>query len=125
MTKIIGLTGGIGSGKSTVANYIASKGIPVYIADEEAKKIMERDDVKQKIQNLFTESILNSDNSLNRKKIAEFVFNNPDKLKELKKARNRFINGYHVRITSSYQPRLEAYTHHVSDSVGNEVEYRH
>ena len=83
MTKIVGLTGGIGSGKSTVANYIASKGIPVYIADEEAKKIMERDDVKQKIQNLFTESILNSDNTLDRKKIAEFVFNNPEKLKEL------------------------------------------
>ena len=41
MTKIIGLTGGIGSGKSTVATYIASKGIPVYIADEEAKKINE------------------------------------------------------------------------------------
>ena len=40
MTKIIGLTGGIGSGKSTVAAYIASKGIPVYIADEAAKKIM-------------------------------------------------------------------------------------
>lgn len=83
MTKIIGLTGGIGSGKSTVANYIASKGIPVYIADEEAKKIMEREDVKQKIQNLFSESILNPDNSLNRKKIAEFVFNNSNKLKEL------------------------------------------
>ena len=83
MTKIIGLTGGIGSGKSTVANYIASKGIPVYIADEEAKKIMEREDVKQKIQNLFDQSVFNSDNSLNRKKIAEFVFNNPDKLKEL------------------------------------------
>lgn len=83
MTKIIGLTGGIGSGKSTVANYIASKGIPVYIADEEAKKIMEREDVKQKIQNLFDQSVFNSDNSLNRKKISEFVFNNPDKLKEL------------------------------------------
>ena len=83
MTKIVGLTGGIGSGKSTVANYIASKGIPVYIADEEAKKIMGQDDVKQKIQNLFTESILNSDNTLDRKKIAEFVFNNPEKLKEL------------------------------------------
>ncbi len=83
MTKIIGLTGGIGSGKSTVANYIASKGIPVYIADEEAKKIMEREDVKQKIQNLFSDSVLNPDNSLNRKKIAEFVFNNPDKSKEL------------------------------------------
>jgi dephospho-CoA kinase len=83
MTKIIGLTGGIGSGKSTVASYIASKGIPVYIADDEAKKIMEREDIKQKIQNLFDESILNSDNSLNRKKIAEFVFNNPNKLQEL------------------------------------------
>ena len=83
MTKIIGLTGGIGSGKSTVANYIASKGIPVYIADEEAKKIMEREDVKQKIQNLFSESVLNDDTSLNRKKIAEFVFNNPEKLREL------------------------------------------
>ena len=84
MTKIIGLTGGIGSGKSTIANYIASKGVPVYIADDEAKKIMERDDVKQKIQNLFNESILNLDKTLNRKKIAEFVFNNPEKLKELK-----------------------------------------
>lgn len=83
MTKIIGLTGGIGSGKSTVANYIASKGIPVYIADEEAKKIMEREDVKQKIQNLFDQSVFNSDNSLNRKKIAEFVFNHPEKLKKL------------------------------------------
>jgi len=83
MTKVIGLTGGIGSGKSTVANYIASKGIPVYIADEEAKIIMEREDVKQKIQNLFTQAILNSDNTLNRKKIAKLVFNNPIKLKEL------------------------------------------
>ena len=93
MTKIIGLTGGIGSGKSTVANYIASKGIPVYIADEEAKKIMEREDVKQKIQNLFSESVLNPDNSLNRKKIAEFVFNNPNKLKELNdQAYNSYID---------------------------------
>jgi len=83
MTRIIGLTGGIGSGKSTVANYIASKGIPVYIADEEAKKIMERTDVKHNIQNLFPQSVLNDDNTLNRNKIAEFVFSNPEKLKQL------------------------------------------
>jgi len=83
MTKIIGLTGGIGSGKSTVAAYMASKGIPVYIADEEAKNIMECENIKQKIQNLFSESILNSDATLNRKKIAQLVFNNPEKLKEL------------------------------------------
>lgn len=97
MTRIIGLTGGIGSGKSTVANYIASKGIPVYIADEEAKKIMERIDVKSSIQSLFKESILNTDNTLNRNKIAELVFSNPDKLKQLNAivhpaVKNHFIN---------------------------------
>ena len=40
-SKIIGLTGGIGSGKTTVAKYLISKGIPVYISDVEAKKVME------------------------------------------------------------------------------------
>ena len=83
MTKIVGLTGGIGSGKSTVAKYMISKGIPVYIADEEAKKIMEDKSVKQRIQNIFTESILNENGSLNRKKIADLVFTFPDKLNEL------------------------------------------
>lgn len=83
MTKIIGLTGGIGSGKSTVANYIASKGIPVYIADDEAKRLMELDEAKQKIQSLFSESILNKNQTLNRKRIAVLVFNNPSKLQEL------------------------------------------
>ncbi|WP_445719056.1 dephospho-CoA kinase [Flavobacterium sp.] len=83
MTKIIGLTGGIGSGKSTVAHYIASKGIPVYIADDEAKKIMEQPNIIQKIQDLFSESVLTNDSKLNRKKIAELVFNAPDKLEQL------------------------------------------
>lgn len=96
MTKIIGLTGGIGSGKSTVANYIASKGIPVYIADDEAKRIMERVDVKQKIQNLFTSSILNSDNTLNRKRIADLVFNNPEKLNDLNAIIHPEVN-YHFK----------------------------
>ena len=42
MTKIIGLTGGIGSGKTTVARLFEVLGVPVYIADLEARKIMER-----------------------------------------------------------------------------------
>ncbi len=40
MTKIIGLTGGIGSGKTTIVRLFEAEGIPVYIADDEAKKIM-------------------------------------------------------------------------------------
>ena len=83
MTKIIGLTGGIGSGKSTVASYIASEGIPVYIADEEAKRIMEQPEVVLEVQQLFDEKIVLENNQLNRAKIAEIVFENPQKLQEL------------------------------------------
>jgi len=97
MTKIIGLTGGIGSGKSTVAGYIASKGIPVYIADEEAKKIMELPEVISEVQQLFDEDVLLENNQLNRTKIAEIVFKNPQKLQELNavihpKVKQHFIN---------------------------------
>lgn len=83
MTRIIGLTGGIGSGKSTVANYIASKGIPVYIADDEAKKLMDSNVMIKKIQAIFEESILTNEGNLDRKKIGNIVFNQPEKLEQL------------------------------------------
>lgn len=83
MTKIIGLTGGIGSGKTTVSKYIASKGIPVYIADDEAKKIMNKPSVIAEIKAIFTTDICTKDGRINRKKIASIVFNNKDKLNEL------------------------------------------
>lgn len=83
MTKIIGLTGGIGSGKSTVASYMASKGIPVYIADEEAKKIMELPEVILEVQQLFDVNVLLENKQLNRAKIAEIVFEDPQKLQAL------------------------------------------
>jgi dephospho-CoA kinase len=82
MTKIIGLTGGIGSGKSTVASYFASKGIPVYIADEVAKKIMNRKSVISEVSSIFSENILDDKMKLDRKKIASIVFNNQEKLKD-------------------------------------------
>lgn len=83
MTKIIGLTGGIGSGKSSVANYIKTKGIPVYIADEEAKKIMQLPEVVLEVQQIFDENILHENKQLNRTIIADIVFKNPQKLQEL------------------------------------------
>ena len=79
MTKIIGLTGGIGSGKTTIARYIESKGIPVYIADVEAKKVMEEPEIINAIQTAFgTEIVKNS--TVNRAKLSKIVFNNPEKL---------------------------------------------
>lgn len=82
MTKIIGLTGGIGSGKTMVAKYIESLGIPVYIADDEAKILMSNPAIINAISKEFGTNIVDNE-TLNRKKLAKLVFNNPDKLKIL------------------------------------------
>ncbi len=82
MTKIIGLTGGIGSGKSTVARYIESKGIPIYIADDEARKLTDSPEVTAKIVETFGDKILNN-GILNRNVLSEIVFNNAENLQKL------------------------------------------
>ncbi len=82
MTKIIGLTGGIGSGKTTVANYFKSYGIPVYIADDEARKIMQSADIMEAIKDLFGAEVFENE-TLNREKLAKIVFNNPESLEKL------------------------------------------
>lgn len=82
MTKIVGLTGGIGSGKTTIANYFKAAGIPVYIADDEARKIMESPEIIAEIKEVFGSAIFEND-ILNRKKLAEIVFDKPEKLEKL------------------------------------------
>jgi dephospho-CoA kinase len=82
MSRIIGLTGGIGSGKTMIANYIKSLGIPVYIADDEARALMNTDKIVQKIVTEFGKEVV-SDDKLNREALAKIVFNNPEKLKAL------------------------------------------
>ncbi|MBS1534838.1 MAG: dephospho-CoA kinase [Bacteroidetes bacterium] len=79
MTKIIGLTGGIGSGKTTVAKQFIEAGIPVYIADEEAKKLLHQPEIISQIETNFGDSVL-EDNQISRAKLAQVVFNNPEKL---------------------------------------------
>lgn len=79
----VGLTGGIGSGKTTVAHIFQRLGIPVYIADEEAKKLIDTDpEIRQNIIRHFGEASYKA-NELNRPFIAEQVFNNPQKLQLL------------------------------------------
>jgi len=82
MTKIIGLTGGIGSGKTTVANHFIAAGIPIYIADDEARRIMESPEILKEIKLFFGNSVFENE-ILNRQKLAEIVFSNPEKLKQL------------------------------------------
>ncbi len=82
MTKVIGLTGGIGSGKTTIANYFAEMGVPVYIADDGARAVMQLDHVIKEIKKVFGETIFEND-ILNRSKLAEIVFNDKEKLAKL------------------------------------------
>ena len=83
MSIIIGLTGGIGSGKSTVAKIFAQLGIPVLDADATAKAIMNEDrSVKTKLIELFGEDAY-KENQLNRPYIAQIVFEDAFKLQQL------------------------------------------
>ena len=83
MTKIIGLTGGIGSGKTTVARFFEQNGVPVYIADDEARKLMDQVEIIAEIQSVFAEKITDKDGNLDRKKISQIVFNDSVKLEKL------------------------------------------
>ena len=79
----IGLTGGIGSGKSTVAKIFETLGIPVYYADTEAKRLMNSSEtLKKVIRQNFGEATYEND-QLNRKYLGGIVFNNPEKLELL------------------------------------------
>ena len=74
--KIIGLTGGIGSGKTTVANMFAQLGIPVYIADVEAKKLMNTSmTIREKLIALLGSEAY-GDEGLNRAFVADKIFSN-------------------------------------------------
>jgi dephospho-CoA kinase len=80
MVLKIGLTGGIGSGKSTIAKIFEVLGIPVYYADTEAKRIMNTDPhLKAEITKHFGQEAY-VDNQLNRTYLGSIVFNNKDKL---------------------------------------------
>ena len=83
MTKIVGLTGGIGSGKTTVAQMFKSLGVPVYNADEEAKALMQSSEVlKQELIELLGDSCYQN-GQLNRSFIASKVFSDKALLEKI------------------------------------------
>lgn len=77
---ILGLTGGIASGKSTVSNYLASKNIPIVDADIGAREVVEvGTEGLQSIVTHFGKEVLSEDGSLNRKKLGAIIFDNETK----------------------------------------------
>lgn len=74
--RIIGVTGGIGSGKSTVSKVFKELGIPVYDADTEAKFLINNSDViKKEFKSIFGDDIYIDDNQIDRKRLSKLIFN--------------------------------------------------
>lgn len=81
---IIGLTGGIGSGKSTVSDILKEQGIPVVDGDRIAREVVEpHRPAYDEIVRVFGTEVLQRDGTLNRKRIGEIVFSDPEKLSVL------------------------------------------
>lgn len=84
MYKVIGLTGGIASGKSTASDYIRSLGFEVLDADIYARKVTEKDSTGyHKIIDVFGMGILDEDKEIDRRKLGEIIFNDPEERKKL------------------------------------------
>lgn len=82
--KIVGLTGGIGSGKTTVAHFIEKMGFPVYYSDDRAKTIVnDSESLKEKIKNLLGDNAYDANGLYDRKYVSDLVFNNSDLLHQL------------------------------------------
>ena len=102
MTKIIGLTGGIGSGKTTVANYFKELGVPVYIADDAAKEVMQSEAILYDIRKTFGDTIFDK-GILIREKLASIVFTNSEKLQQLNAIVHPAVAQHFKTWLSNYQ----------------------
>ncbi len=83
--KIIGVTGGIGSGKTIVCNVFSHLGIPVYEADKAVHRLYENQELIAKVADTISPEVLDKNGKINRKKLSEIVFNDPSKLQQLNK----------------------------------------
>ena len=103
--KVIGITGGIGSGKTTTCKVFEELGIPVYYADVRAKELMASDpELKRKVTALFGEEAY-SGNMLNRAYLAQQVFGSKEKLSAL--------NGVvHPAVANDFEEWLDRHKDH-------------
>jgi dephospho-CoA kinase len=105
----VGLTGGIGSGKSTVSKVFSILGIPVYPADTAAKRLYDTDDtLRNGLKSLFGEDLYAS-GTLDRKKLASIIFANKDDLKKI----NELVHPAVCRDFLEYVSRLPDTTPYV------------
>lgn len=102
---IVGLTGGIASGKSTVSNYLRKHGLPVFDADTTGHALMQfAQPAWQDIVAVFGKEILSADQQIDRKKLGAIVFADHEKLRQLEGIlHNRIRQQAHKFIVSNKQ----------------------
>ena len=101
---VIGLTGGMGAGKSVVSQILRSLGLPVFDADAEARKLYDADaTLLQSVSDRFGSAVLEPDGSLNRSELASVVFNDAEALADL----NAMVHPAVTRAFASWKARAE------------------
>ena len=104
----VGITGGIGSGKTTVCKVFRILGIPVFQADDVARKLQNEDpEIKRKLIEYFGPDIYTETASLNRKKLANIIFNNPADLERV----NHLIHPAVHREFESWKEKMTGYAY--------------
>ena len=97
MIHSIGLTGGIGSGKSTIAGILKQLGYPVYLADPEASRLINRSvEIRNDLTGLFGADLYTPRGMLDKKLLADIIFKNPQALSQV----NRIV---HPRVIRDFQ----------------------
>lgn len=102
----IGITGGIGSGKSYIADLIKKQGLPVFNCDDAAKYIMAHDDeIKAKLKELIGEEIYTDGGNLNKQMMSDFIYLNEDNRKKINEivhpaVREQYMRWLSVQYTS-------------------------
>ena len=105
MSLKVGITGGIGSGKTTVCHIFELLGIPVFYADDEAKKLMISDQILvEEIKSAFGAPSYFEDGSLNRKYISDIVFKDTNQLNKL----NSFVHPAVFRAMESWSSQQKS-----------------
>ncbi len=99
---IIGILGGICSGKSTVAAEFAKLDCKVIDADKIAHELLDRKDIKESVVSLFGQAILNSEKKIDSKKLADIVFSDSDKLSSLNTIIHPFVLERVERLIKQY-----------------------
>ena len=92
---ILGITGGSGTGKTTVSKYLETLGVDIIDCDLVAKKFVEPGmKALDEIIDFFGKEYINPDKTLNRKKLANLVFNSPDMLLKLNEITHKYVEEY-------------------------------